>query len=88
MTPTFRHAGAGCAVLTPTLAPGLRAAVERALRRSCERFAVALRVARRRLASPPQLDAATLRDLGLSHGAALAWRDDPVERRRPQAPHR
>lgn len=67
--------------VTPTLAPGLGAALERTWRRAKWGLRDALAAAASR-ARAPKLDAATLRDLGLSHASAAQWRD-PAESRRP-----
>ncbi len=62
-----------CAQVTPTVTPGWRSALH-ALRDLRERLGAARAATARRVRSlgpTPEMDAATLRDLGLSHRAAL-----------------
>lgn len=65
-------------VVTPTRLPGVAAA----LRRLAARWQDALRGE-----SLPHFDAATLRDLGLSHAAIAGHGADPHAGRRPPLPH-
>jgi hypothetical protein len=81
MISIFSTGAAGGAVITPLRAPGLRAAIERAARHVGGALAAMLRRARRHIQVQLPVDAATLRDLGVSHTAVLASSVDPVERR-------
>jgi hypothetical protein len=76
-TMTTTIAGAGCALITPARNPGWQAAAVRWWHRAGD----AWRPARAPRSPRPQVDAATLRDLGLGHAAQLAAGVDPVERR-------
>lgn len=72
-----------CAVVTPTRSTEVRSQLWRLIDNLSRSWQAHMR-ARRGSADAMPMDAATLRDLGLSHVAALEEQSDPfAERRRP-----
>lgn len=83
MNLTARHPAPFGAVITPTRSTDLLSRLQRLIAPVGTAWAT-WKAPRRRADDPMDIDAATLRDLGISHAAALAEGVDAFAERRPR----